>query len=776
VISGQEKRREKMKEYSVVGKGFPRIEAMEKATGELKYVTDLTLPRMLYGKLLRSPYPHALIKSINTSKAEQLPGVKGVLTGKDTLGVEIGGITGSRDRTPLAYDKVRYIGEAVAAVAAIDEDTALEALDLIEVDYEQLPAVFTFEESSKEGAPLIHDDRKGNVCLERHWNFGDVEKGFAESDYVREDRFYMPAHLHGFLEPYACLALWEASGKYTIWTGVQIPFRLRRELARALGTTEGKVRVVKGHMGGGFGGKNQVQDLHLACALLAKKCRRPVKIVYTMKEQITAGLHRVPTILDLKTGVKKDGTIVAQSTRLQVESGAYMGAAAITSYNHGLAHMLPYRLPNFKMDIYRVFTNVAQSGPKRGHGQSQVHHAVECQLDMIAEAIGIDPVDIRLRNALQTGDVTVNGFRISSCGLTESIEKATRKAGWKEKRARGKKGYGIGIGCGGFPSGIRDSSLSDAGAVIKLNADGGVILFTGAADMGQGCNTILGQIVAEVLGIELNEVTVVAGDTELCPYTPGAVGSTTTWFAGNAVKLAAQDVKRQLAEGIAGKLGTEVDDIEFKEHEVYSKKSPDKKMSYYDVVSQVQVSAVKGIIIGKASYYPPNVEWPDPKRSYYGNISGGYSFSTQVAEVEVDLETGEVTLLDMTLGDDCGYPMNVLSATGQVEGSVSNAQGETLYEELLFEKGAVVNSSFANYKMPTAPDTPHMETIHIITDDPGGPFGAKEIGEGFIVSGYGAIANAIYDATGVWVKDLPITPQKIRKALKEKGGKGNATA
>ncbi len=764
-----------MNEYSVVGKGFPRIEAMEKATGELKYVTDITLPRMLYGKLLRSPYPHAIIKSIDSSKAEQMPGVKAVITGKDTLGIAIGGITSSRDRPAIASDKVRYIGETVAAVAAVDEDTALEALDLISVEYEQLPAVFSFEEATKEGAPLVHDDAERNICIERHWNFGDVEKGFEESDYVREDRFYTCPVIHGFLEPYVCVALWEASDKYTLWTGVQIPFRLRRELARALGTTEGKVRIIKGHMGGGFGGKNQVQDLHLAGALLAKKCRRPVKIVYTMKEQISCGLHRVPVVLDLKTGVKKDGTIVAQSSRLEVESGAYIGAGAITSYNHGLAHMLPYRIPNFKMDVYRAYTNVSQSGPKRGHGQSQVHFAIECQLDMIAEALNIDPVEIRLHNALHSGDVTVNGFRINSCGFTEAIEQATQKAGWKEKRNRG-KGYGIGIGCGGFPSGIRDSSLSDAGAIIKVNADGGVILFTGAADMGQGCNTILGQIVAEVLGISLDEVTVVAGDTENCPYTPGAVGSTTTWYAGNAVKLAAEDVRRQLAEGIAPKLETEVDDMEFKDHQVCSKKSPEKKLSYYDVVRQVQVSAVKGIIIGKASYYPSNVEWPDPRRSFYGNISGGYSFSAQVAEVEVDMETGQVKLLNMTLGDDCGFPLNVLSATGQVEGSVSNAQGEVLYEELHFEKGSVLNPSFANYKMPTALDSPNMETIHIITNEPGGPFGAKEIGEGFIVSGYGAIANAIHNATGVWVKDFPITPQKILKALKEEGGQDNAAA
>jgi CO/xanthine dehydrogenase Mo-binding subunit len=761
-----------MKEYSVVGKGLPRIESIEKATGELRYVSDLRLPRMLWGKMLRSPYPHARIKKIDTSKAEKLPGVKAVITGKDTLGMKTGTLSGHRDRELIAMDKVRFIGEAVAAVAAVDEDTALEALDLIDVEYEQLPAVFTYEEAMKEGAPLIHENREDNMCLTRHWNFGDVEKGFAESDYVREDRFYTPMVAHGFLEANGCVVQWEPSGKYTLWVGIQRPYESRRELAMALGTAEVNVRLIKGHMGGGLGGKVFIQDFQLAAAVLAKKTGRPVKIINSMSEQLSCGSHRVPVDITIKTGVKKDGTIVAQQSTLFTESGAYIASGPITAYNHGLGHMLPYRIPNFKMDVYRSFNNVDSTGPKRGHGQSQVHYAVECQLDMIAEALGLDPAELRLRNALQPGDVTVNGFRITTSGLSDAIKQATERAGWKEKRARGGKGYGIGIGCGGFPSGIRSSSLADAGAIVRLNRDGGPILLTGASDMGQGCNTILGQIVAEVLGVDLADVSVVAGDTETCPPSPAAAGSTTTWYAGNAVKLAAEDARRQIAEGLAPILETDVDDIEFRNHQVYSKKNPDKKMSYADAVAKTQVSDNKGIIIGKASYYPKGIEWPDPKRSYYGNINPGYSFSSQVAEVEVDMDTGQVKLLNMTLGDDCGFPLNILSATGQAEGGSSNAQGEVMYEELIQEKGKIVNSTFANYKMPTSIDSPNMETIHILTHEPEGPYGAKEVGEGFIVSGYGAIANAIHHATGVWVKDLPITPEKIIKALEEKEKEG----
>ena len=765
-----------MKEYSVIGQRLPRKDAREKVVGEAKYAADMTLPKMLFGKILRSPYPHAKIIHIDTSKAEKLPGVKAVVTGKDSPGEKLGIWGAIRERQYLPMDKVRFIGEAIAGVAATDEDTAQDALELIEVEYEELPAVFDVEEAMKEGAPQVHDHAERNISLHRSWNFGDVEKGFKESDYVREDRFTTPVEMHAFIEPNACLAAWDFSGKLTVWATTQMPFATRAELALVLGIPQGKVRVIKTYVGGGFGGKAAGKDLHTIAALLAKKSGRPVKIEYTLGEQFVAGIRRIPAITRLKTGVRRDGTLVAQSSELITNGGAYQDVGRITIYLHGLAHLLPYRLPNFRLEAYRIYTNNPVCGPKRGHGHNQIRFAFESQLDMIAEELGIDPVEIRLRNALQPGDVTVNGLNIVTCGLSEAIQKATERAGWKEKRGKGEgRGIGIGIGCGGFISGYRPGPLSDAGAMIKLNEDGGIILLTGASDIGQGSDTVLAQIVAEVLGVTLDDVTVVAADTETCPYEAGTIGSRVTWYAGNAAKLAAEDVRRQLAEVVATKLGTRAEAIQFKDGWVSAKGQPEFKATFAQVVGMAQLSTARGVILGKATYYPENVVWPDRNRSYFGNFAPSYSFSAQVAEVEVDKETGQVRLVRATLGDDCGFPLNPMAADGQVEGSVYMGQGETMFEQVLMQNGKILNPSFLDYKMPTALDSPHMETIHIITDDPGGPFGAKEVGEGFIISGHAAIANAIHDATGVWITDLPITPERIVKALEEKkrkGGKG----
>ncbi len=757
-----------MKEYSVIGKRLPRTDASLQVTGQSKYAGDMVLPGMLFGKILKSPYPHANILSINTSKAEALPGVKAVITGKDTLGLKYSILRGTADKQLLAVDKVRYIGDEVAAVAAIDEDIAEEALDLIEVEYEELPAVFDADEAMKEGAPRIHDHAERNICLQRFWNFGDVEKGFRESDYIREDRFTTQVVVHGFIEPHACLANYDSSGRLTIWASCQAPFLLRRDLSRLLGKPFTKIRVIKPPVGAGFGGKTDCFGLYLCAALLSEKTGRPVKIVYTKTEEFTVGSRRLPMTLDIKTGVKKDGTLVAQQTRVISDGGFSAGVGAVTAYNTGLAHMLPYRLPNFRMELYRAYTNKPYCGAMRGHGQNQVRFAIDCQLDMICEDLGLDPVEVSLKNALQTGDVTVSGLRIISSGFREAIQKVAEKSGWSEKRGNRLNNRGVGMGCGGFVCGARIGSITDSGALIKLNEDGSIILLIGAADTGQGCNTVLPQIVAEVLGVTLEDVNIVAGDTETTPFDAGAWSSRTTFYAGNAAKKAAEDVRNQLAKVAGRKLKVSPENLEFKNRWVYVKDSPERKISFADLARAAQVSETGGLILGRASYYPPNVEWPDPV-THAGNASGSYSFSAQVAEVEVDRETGQVKIIKMTMADDCGYPLNPMLVEGQMEGSVSTAQGQALFEELQMEDGHIINPSYTDYRMPTALDTPEMEGFHIITNDPEGPFGAKEVGEGFILSAQPAIANAIHDATGVWVKDLPITPEKVLKALKDKG-------
>jgi 4-hydroxybenzoyl-CoA reductase alpha subunit len=762
-----------MAQYSVIGKSYPQLDHVAKARGEALYVDDIRLPNMLYGKVLRTKLPHARIVSIDTTSAANLPGVKAVVTGKDTLGLKYAPLKGTRDREVLATDRVRFIGEAVAAVAAVDEVTAEEALELIRVEYEPVPAVFDPEEAMKDGAPKIHDHAKNNITLERHWDLGDVEKGFAESDYVREDVFTYPRNIHGFMEPDCAIADWDSSGKLTMWLAAQMPFYRKRDMARLLGIPLVKVRVIKPPMGGGFGGKTEVFDFQLAAVLLARKAGKPVKILRSRREEFPCGLLRLPIKIWIKTGVKRDGTLWAQQSRVISDGGAYTSIGPVTIYNHGLAHMIPYRLPNFKHDAYRIYTNNPISGSKRGHGQIQIRFAVDSQLDMIAEELGIDPVEIRAKNALRPGDVTISKLKINTSGLPEAIEKAAARIKWKEKREKGRdKGIGIGMSCGGFACGPKTAALSDSSCVIKLEEDGGVVCFTGATDLGQGSTTTIAMLVAEVLGLQLEDVSMVVGDTDVCPYDPGSFGSRVAFYAGNAAVKAAGDLRGQLAGVVARKWGVKPGDLVFRDRQVFVKKSPEKTMGFADAVRAAQVSAELGVIIAKATYYPPDIDWPDLQNSCVGNIAAGYSFSTQIAEVQVDKETGVVRCFNIVAGDDCGRALNPLACSGQAEGSASNGQGEAMFEDVILDQGKVLNPCMRDYKMPTAMDTPHMDIIHIETNEKAGPFGAKEIGEGFIVSSPAAIANAVHDATGIWIKDLPITPEKVLKALEEKKKKG----
>jgi 4-hydroxybenzoyl-CoA reductase subunit alpha len=466
-----------------------------------------------------------------------------------------------------------------------------------------------------------------------------------------------------------------------------------------------------------------------------------VKIVYSREEEFVGTWRKIPMIIDLKTGVKRDGTLVAQHSRCIHDGGAYSGTGILTLYNTGLAHLIPMRLPNFKYEGYRVYTNKPPCGAQRGHGQNQPRYAVECQLDMIAKDLGIDPVDIRLRNATQPGDVTISKLRITSCGLSEALKRVSAKADWKAKRSKGTGRQGIGIACGGFVCGARFSSVSAGSAMIKLDEDGeGVTLLTGASDIGQGSDTILAQIDG------------------------GSGSSRVTFYAGNAARLAAIDIRDQLSRVVADKLEANPDDLVFRDSSVYVKGSPEKRLTFAEVV---QIAQHNQVLLGRGSYMPKSVEWPD-KKTFAGNISGAYSFSAQVAEIEIDGETSQIKLSKLTLGDDCGFPLNPMSTEGQAEGSASMGQGQAMLEYVCMQDGQIFNPSFLDYSIPTVLDSPEMECHHIITNDPEGPFGAKEIGEGYILSTAPAIANAIHDASGVWLKDLPITPEKLHQAIGEK--------
>ncbi|MFH1026341.1 MAG: molybdopterin cofactor-binding domain-containing protein, partial [Nitrospirota bacterium] len=511
--------------YSVIGKPVPRVDGIIKTKGEAMYTTDLSLPGMLYGKILRSPYPHAKIIRIDTSKAEKVRGVKAVITGKDAPNIKYGCLMfdypEAADQYLLARDKVCYIGDAVGAVAALDEDIATEALDRIVVEYEELPSVFSIEEATKPDAILIHEGSPGNISMMVASDFGDVEKGFLEADYIREDRFITQLVQHCCLEPQVCLANFESTGKLTLWSSTQAVFLQRMLLARVLGMPDGMVRVIKPHMGGGFGEKAELFPLHLCTALLSKKSGRPVKICHTREEEFAASSSRHPMMIELKIGVKKDGAITSRLARVVLDGGAYNSLGPLAAYHSVMWLSLPYKQPNIKFESIRVYTNRSSSGALRGFTAPQIHFATEVQMDMVAEELGMDPLDLRIKNGLKAGDVTASGLRMTSGGLEACIQRVAEKSEWRKRYKKLPPLRGIGIGCDAFCSGSRVSifgpSTALATILIKANIDGTVTVNTGAADVGQGSDTVVCQIAAEELGIRVEDIRIMTPDTDLSP-------------------------------------------------------------------------------------------------------------------------------------------------------------------------------------------------------------------------------------------------------------------
>ncbi|MBI5444281.1 MAG: molybdopterin-dependent oxidoreductase [Deltaproteobacteria bacterium] len=762
--------------YRVVGQRLPKADAALKATGDAKFAADLAVPGMLWGRVLRSHVPHAKILHIDTSRAERLPGVRAVVTGQDFPPVKYGFLPSTRDQYPLCRDKVRYIGDELAAVAAVDKDVAEEALDLIRVEYEELPAVFDPEEAMLPGAPQLHDHVENNVSVQTHMNFGDVEQAFKDSYYVREDRFVTQSIVHGFIEPHATLVQWDAGGKITLQGSKQSPYIVYRNLARSLDVPPSQVRLISPYVGGGFGGKQEPIALDFAAALLSKKTGRPVKIVYDQEEVLIGARRRHAMVIRLKTGVKKDGTLTGVECKLVADGGAYSSVGALSIYLAGAFLGVPFRVPNLKYDAYRVYTNKPFAGALRGHGLPQTRFAAEQQLEMIAEELGIDPLEIRLKNAYTAGETSCNGFVINSCGLTESLLRTAEVVDWKGRKSRkkqeGTKARGIGIASNSQCTGARMGGHNAASAVIKVHEDGGVTLQTGATDVGQGCETVLAQIVAEELGLDFDEVHVTQNDTEVTPIDPGTYGSRVTFTSGNAARAAAADIRRQVFSFVAEKLEADPEDLEIGHHKVYVKGSPERGLPWLSAVRHAYYSKDTPLL-GRGSATPGtgmvNLVTGE------GNLSGAYSFGTQAAEVEVDTETGHVKIVNMVVSHDSGYAINPLLTEGQQEGSVIIGEAQVLYEELPTDKGQILATSFHMYGMPSAMDAPErIRTEHIETNDPAGPYGAKESGEGTSISTMPAIANAIYDAIGVRVHELPFTPEKVLKALEEKKAREQA--
>jgi 4-hydroxybenzoyl-CoA reductase subunit alpha len=756
-----------MSKLEVVGKREPMLDAFEKATGRARFTDDLTFPEMLYGKILRSPLPHAKILHVDLSRAEKVPGIKGAICGKDIPKKKYGIVPMAKDEYALAIEKVRYIGDEVAAVVATTIEAAEEALSKIRVDYEELPSVFDPLEAMKPGAPVIHEEVPNNVSATIRKEFGSIEKAFRESDFVFEDAFETQAINHSPLEPQAAIAIADHYGKVTLWSSTQIPFFLRRNLATALDIPESRVRIIKPKVGGGFGQKIDLFAKDFCAAYFAMKTMKPVKFIYEREEVFTSTRQRHPFHIQLKTGMKKDGTLLAQQFKAIADGGAYNSTAPLMITLACYFIMLPYRIENLLFEGHHVYTNKPVGGAMRGHGIPQVRFAVETQLDRIAEKMGIDPLDLRLKNAFLAGEPHPAKLLVQSCGFSDTLKKAAEGIGWKEKRGKLPFGRGVGLAGASFPSGVSNMSHISSGAIVKIERDGAITLLTGAADIGQGAETVIAQIAAEEMGVPLGDIRVTAADTEITPLDPGTFGSGVTLRAGNAAKMAAYAAKMKLLEAVAEKMEVGTAELEIKDRRIHVKGTPQRGMSFQEAIKVYQYSDRPMPIIGRGSYLPPAKE-PTTLLKEDGNFSPAYSFMTQAAEVEVDTRTGKVNVLKMVASHDCGRAINPMLVEGQLEGSVVGGMGQALYEDVITDKGQVVNPSFLDYGIPTAMEAPSITSVEVETDDPEGPFGAKESGEGTQLAPAPAIINAIYDAIGVRFNSLPVTPEKVLEALQKK--------
>ena len=806
-----------MSDFSIIGKPIALVDAAGKTTGAGKYTDDLTMAGMLIGKILHSPHPHARFKRVDVSRALALDGVKAVVTGEDAPN-RYGILPVGHDETALAVEKVRYIGDNVACVAATSESIALAALELIEVEYELLPAYFDPEDSMRATADLIHDHKPNNLEKDYHHVFGDPEKGFAEADAVAESRYLAGEVTHAAMEPHSTLAAFDIDsqtggpGRLTVWSSTQVPYYLQHKLSIVLDMAMSQIRVIKPLVGGGFGGKSEVIPLEIIAAVAARKANAPVKITYTREEVFWAHRGRPRTIIDLKTGVTKDGRITAVAAKVIQDGGAYCSYGIVTILYSGALLGALYDIPHIRYDGYRVLTNKPACGAMRGHGTVNVRFAFESQLDELAQTIGMDPGEIRRANLLKVPCVTINGLRVQSYGLPECIDKVLSASNWRERRGKMGRGRGLGIGCSHYVSGAANSiirsDMPHSTVNIKIDRDGGVVIYTGASEIGQGSDTMVAQIAAEVLGCSLQRVKIVAADTDLTPIDIGSYSSRVTFMNGNATLRAAQDIKKHIVAAAAGKMNCAPDEVIMRGDKVLKKTSPGEAVPSGQTVSSASTAAgeptvaghvegqilrgsvqqkrkdegpkdhmsfeeavvaaidFSGALSGTGSYTPPPEARGGKQKGGGVGPSPAYSYAAQVAEVTVDEDTGEVTVNKVWAAHDCGRALNPTAVEGQVIGSVWMGVGQALYEEMVWKDGLLMNPGLLEYRSPSSVESPEVECMIVESVDPEGPFGAKECSEGSLAAVIPAIANAIYDAVGIRLRETPFTPERVLSALR----------
>ncbi|HEY0320977.1 MAG TPA: molybdopterin cofactor-binding domain-containing protein [Pyrinomonadaceae bacterium] len=762
----------------VVGKPFRKVDARQKCTGQTKFADDIILPRMLHCKMLRSHEPHAIIKNIDVSKALAFPGVHAVITGKD-LPIPYGILPVSQDEHPLCVDRVRFIGDPVAAVAAVDEDTAFDAMNLIEVEYEKLQTITNIEEGVTVEEPRIHDyGDHGNVHKSVSLEFGDMDEGFAEADLIREDILFYEGNTHLPMEQHAAVGHFDPDEKLTLWSSTQTPHYVHRALAKTLELPASHIRVIATPNGGGFGGKSDPFNHEIVVSKLSMITGRPVKICLTREEVFYCHRGRHPVLMKVRTGVKKDGAITAMDFQSFLDGGAYGSYGVASTFYTGALQTVTYNVPRYKFRGARVFTNKPPCGPKRGHGTPQPRFALEVHLDKIAEELRLDPADIRLKHLAPPFSVTANYLRIGSMGLGKCIEKVVEGSDWKNKFSGWDKenrklpyGKGIGIACSSYICGaglpIYWNNMPHSGVQLRLDRQGGVCVQCGSTDIGQGSDSILAYIVAEVLGIDPFDIRVVTADTDLTPVDLGSYSSRVTLMTGNAALQAAERARELLTIAVAEKLSVPIENLSFAERRVFDVENPETGVTFAEAV--VLAESKFGTIGTVGSYVPPRS--PGKFKGAGVGPSPAYSYSAAVAEVDVDPETGIVTVERVWIGHDIGRSINPVLVMGQVEGSVYMGLGEALMEEMIYRANRNVVHKFPSlleYKSPTTLEMCDVITYLVEDADPNGPFGAKEVGQGPLLPVPPAIANAVYDAVGVRVDEVPITPEKVLAALRDK--------
>jgi len=779
-------------EYEYIGKPERNVNGIEKVTGKAKFCSDIELARMLYGKVKRSPYPHARIISIDTSKAKELPGVKVVIVGNDeTCPYRFG--AGVADEYVLARDKVLYVGDAVAAVAAETEEIAENAVDLIEIEYEELSPVFDGDEAFSKNPPaVLHEDLKSYKTLKsvpprydenrpNDFNYfrirrNNAEEAFKDADLVFDNRFEVAMIHHCQMETHCGVAKVDGTGRLTVWGTNSKPYSMHRDISESRGMSSSAVRVIiPTHVGGSFGGRDPKAEQIAASLALAQKGqpKRPVMMKFTREEQLTTATTRARYIVDIKTGVKKDGTIIANDMRTILVGGAYAGTGYLTARNGSFGPAANYKIENFSLDAYGVYTNQRMAGAFRGFGNAETLWGMESQMDMLAEALNIDPLEFRLMNCLDEGELNAFQEKMHSVGAKECLQAAARDIEWgkktKAKEPHLKRGKGIALG-------NKYSLVPTASACfIKVHPDGLVELRTSTVELGQGSNTIFSQMVSEEFKVPVSMVRVLNPDTDITPFDLGTASSRSTFNMGNAIRKACKDAKRQLFELAAKELGVAENVLETADSRVFVKNSPEKSLHIRDLFIPMVIGGYTlkegAEILGKATYYLPGV-MPDPETGASERPASFYMFVAQAAEVEVDTQTGKIRVTKMVTANDCGKAMNPTMVEGQQDGGVlSMGIGSALLEEVITDNGVMLNPQFADYKIPTTldcPDCDNYKSAIIETAHREGPWGAKGVGEGTMVSSAPAIANAIYDAIGIRFHEIPITPEKVLRALKEK--------